>query len=279
MASRFLALPPPVLGLLLLWAGSIEAAPSPDPVTDPKFAPAAERAQREADKVFRWILINGSQPKRAPPTEAAEPAAPAAAPAARRQAPRTKPDEPRPAAQGAKPPERLPAANDATPLVRAAATAGSAPAGPSRSASVPPAPAQAASRPAGASARAQGPANAAPAPAAAAASATALPQGPGPAAVAAVVEPVEDEPLILVHQVEPEFPAAILRRQQKGSVLVRFEVQTDGSVLGAEVVKTSNPRLNAPALQAVSQWRFKPLQQPQSGTAELAYDMQQMHNE
>lgn len=100
-----------------------------------------------------------------------------------------------------------------------------------------------------------------------------------PEIAAASEQPVDDEPLILVHQVEPEFPVAVLRRQQKGSVLVRFEVQTDGSVLGAEVVKTSNPRLNAPALQAVSQWRFKPLQQPQSGTAELAYDMRQMLDE
>jgi TonB family protein len=275
MASRFPALPPPLLGLLLLWAGSIEAAPSTDPVTDPKFAPAAERAQREADKVFRWILINGSQPKRSAPAEAAEPAAPAA----RRQAPRPKADEPRAATQGTKPPERLPAADQATPAGRAAATATSAPRASSPSASTPPAPAQAGSRPPGAAARAQVPAIAAPVPATASASATAQPQAPDPAAMAAAVKPVEDEPLILVHQVEPEFPAAILRRQPKGSVLVRFEVQTDGSVLGAEVVKTSNPRLNAPALQAVSQWRFQPLQLPQSGTAELAYDLRQMLDE
>jgi TonB family protein len=95
------------------------------------------------------------------------------------------------------------------------------------------------------------------------------------AAAAASVELAEDEPLILAHQVEPEFPVAIVRRLQKGSVLIRFEVQTDGSVSGAEVVKTSNPRLNSAALQAVNQWRFQPLQQPQAGNAELAFDVRQ----
>jgi TonB family protein len=99
--------------------------------------------------------------------------------------------------------------------------------------------------------------------------------GTATAAAPQAAEPEEDQPLILLHQVDPEFPAAIVRRQKKGAVVVRFEVQVDGSVKQVEVTKSSNPRLNAAALAAVAQWRFEPLSRPQSASAELAFDLHQ----
>jgi hypothetical protein len=122
MASRFPALPPSLFVVLLLCAGAAETAPQSDPLADPKFAPAAERAQREGDKVFRWILINGSQPKQAqPPDVTSRWPHPAAAPPQRQK--RAKADGPKPGGTAAKPPpERPPAASARTPLVRTAAS-------------------------------------------------------------------------------------------------------------------------------------------------------------
>jgi TonB family protein len=87
-------------------------------------------------------------------------------------------------------------------------------------------------------------------------------------------EPEADVPLVLVHQVDPEFPAAVLRRLQKGSVQVRFEVQPDGSVKQPEVVKSSNAKLNPAALEAVAQWKFQPVRRTQYGMVELAFNLE-----
>ena len=54
-------------------------------------------------------------------------------------------------------------------------------------------------------------------------------------------------------------------RVRKGNVEVKFEVEPGGSVVEADVVESSNARLNDAALEAVKQWRFKP--GPKSHTA------------
>jgi TonB family protein len=236
-------------GVLLLCAGGGMplATAQTNPAADPKFAPAAERAHQEGDKVFKWIMINGSLPKRAGQASAAEPAASAAPVARRPPAPRPESKPESPAAAGT--PRERTAANSrkaaAQPAAASAAASGAAiaqdkaPAVPS----LPPSPPS--------------------------------PQMPSAEALADATppQPQEDEPLILVHEVEPDFPAAIVRRQQKGSVLVRFDVETDGSVTQPEVERSTNPRLNAAALQAVGQWKFKPLRRKQTGTVELAFDV------
>ena len=75
--SRFPVPSRALCGALILSA--VAATPAsgaqPDPSADPKFAPAAERAKQEGDKVYKWILINGVAPKRAAQASAAEPAA------------------------------------------------------------------------------------------------------------------------------------------------------------------------------------------------------------
>ena len=91
--------------------------------------------------------------------------------------------------------------------------------------------------------------------------------------------PQEDEPLVILQEVEPEFPISIVRRQKKGNVVMRFVVQPDGTVAQINVVKTTNPFLNPAAIQALSRWKFQPLSHPQGGTVELGFDLGQRLSE
>jgi TonB family protein len=192
---------------------------------DSKYAPAVERAAREGDRVFKWILMNSGLPKR--PGAVAE---------------------------------------KAPPAERKARSVGVAASVPSRPASVPSG-AVAPARPAASSPAAQG--------AAEPSAEAAAPSEPLQAVEATAAAAEEDQPLVLVHQVEPDYPVTIVRRQQKGFVLLRFVVQPDGSVAQPEVLKSSNARLNAAALQALAQWRFQPLHHAQTGSAELDFDVTQ----
>lgn len=248
--SRFIAWSRVLYGVLLLHAGGPQiASAQSDPSTDPRFAPAAERARIEGDKVFKRILINGSLPKRPSQSDASNTAAPASA--AKRPAP-VKADKP--AAPPATP-RRLAEPTDAGRNASTATSTAASEAAPHTKTAAPDV------------------APAAPLP----------PQMPS-ASAATLSAPQEqteqqDQPLILEHQVEPQFPVAIVRRQRKGWVHVRFEVQVDGSVKHAEAVKSSNPRLNAAAVEAVAQWRFQPLPRAQSGLAELAFDLDESPTE
>jgi len=92
-------------------------------------------------------------------------------------------------------------------------------------------------------------------------------------APASPLEPEEDDPLVFVHQVEPDFPRLAMRSLRKGSVRVRFEVKPDGTIGRTEVVKTSNGRLNEAAVAAVAQWRFQPLRHAQAGFVDLEFNL------
>lgn len=93
------------------------------------------------------------------------------------------------------------------------------------------------------------------------------------AAVPPAPEPEEDDPLVFVHQVEPEFSRMAMRFLNKGSVQVRFEVKPDGTVGRTEVVKSSSTRLNQAAIAAVAQWRFQPLRHAQTGIVDLGFNL------
>jgi len=231
-------------GALLLCLGGLQSVAAQQPAADDgRFAPAAERAQQEADKVIKRILLNGTIQRRIGAPPVADPsAAPAPKAAARPPAPPPQaklPERPNPAAVDTRPPSaQAPApiprtATAPTPVVEEAA---------------PPAE-----------------------PVAAAAVASALPQASTP--------PQEDEPLIILQEVEPEFPISIVRRQKKGNVVMRFVVQSDGTVAQINVVKTSNPFLNPTAIQALSQWKFQPLSRPQGATVEMGFDLGQQLSE
>lgn len=209
---------------------------------------ASERAQRDADKVFRWILIHSDKPRKAAPAKEEKPAVAA---------------RPKPAPRVGAKPDEAPA-----PAPTAAA----------KRADPPPVPAMAAKRTESAPAPAVATANVAPA--AAPASAPSVEAAPVAVATAAAAAPPPsgdvpgDERLVPISRVDPKYPAALLRILRSGKVQVRFTVQPDGSVIEPKVESSSNARLNPPALAAVSQWRFAPLRKAQSGIVDLVFSLE-----
>jgi TonB family protein len=65
----------------------------------------------------------------------------------------------------------------------------------------------------------------------------------------------------------------IMRTLRKGEVQVRFVVLPDGSVSEPSVVSSSNARLNASAMEAISHWRFAPIRKAQAGIVEMAFNL------
>jgi len=217
--------------------------------TSPSEVAPSERAKRDADKVFHWIMIQGDRTRKAPAAAAkdakefkderpaAKPvrvAAPEAAPA--RPKPdatiaATEPSNPKPAGKPAERPSETPA----SPAVPAA---------------VAEAPRQDDPRVAR------------------------IESGPGVAAPA--VELTDDAPqgLVALAQPAPQFPANVMRTLRRGTVQVRFSVQTDGSVANLEVLNTTSPRLNAAALEAIGQWRFQPVSRVQTGAVEVGFNLE-----
>jgi TonB family protein len=221
------------------------------PAQAPNEVAPSERAKRDADKVFHWIMIQGDRTRKA-----------TAAGAKDAKDVKDVKDE-RPAAK----PLRV-AAPDAVPA-RAKADATVAGAEPSSPKPV----GKAAEKPAGAAASIGTPAGAAD---------SAKPEDarlaraePASRAAAPAVE-ASDAPqgLVALSQPAPQFPVNIMRTLRRGTVQVQFNVLPDGSVANVEVLKTSSARLNAAALEAVGQWRFRPVAKMQTGAVEVGFDLE-----
>lgn len=193
----------------------------------------AERAKRDAEKVFHWITIHGDKPRK--PVVAVK-------------------EEKPPTVVRLKPPATVVAPATAP----AATTVAAAP---------PPKPEVIAAVPAAPPAVADTAAPSAPAKASLSApSAASITSAPP-----VVVEDDASDTLVPVTQSEPKFPINLVRTLRSGQVQVRFTVQTDGSVAEPVVVTSSNPRLNPAALAAVSQWRFAPVRKSQQGIVDLGF--------
>jgi TonB family protein len=210
-------------------------------------APASapnERAQRDADKVFRMILQHADTPRRVVREDK-----PAATPPA--AAPRT-PAEVRSAPARAAAPVAAAASQAIAPTAEATATPRSATTTMPLAAPVIPATVEATALPPAAAAATLAPvASLAPVP---------------------VPAPKATPRLELVSSVEPEFPARLLRAVGSGKILVQFDVRPDGTVSRATVVRSPNRGLNAPAEAAVMAWRFKPTGQALPGEVELTFE-------
>jgi len=191
----------------------------------------AERAKRDGDKVFHWILIHAEKPRK-PVVAAAKEEKPM--PVVRLKAP-ARPAADEPAA------ERSPAS---------AQTAAAQPI-----AAKPPEP------------------KVEPGPAPIAAPIAAPSVTAAPVAAPAVIEEDVAEVLKPLSQIEPSFPASLVRTLRTGQVKVMFTVLPDGSVAEPSVVGSSNPRLNPAALAAVTQWRFAPVRKPQHGLVDLGFNI------
>jgi TonB family protein len=245
-------------GLMLLCAQATWAQTTPANAPSPSPAPASaatpnERAKRDADKVFQMILLHSDK----------KPAAKSAGKDS--------------AAAGPTPAPAAPARSTTAPVPSAAT----------------PAPQQ--SRPASVAspvAGKPGPGAEAPAavPTAAPAADLVLPvpvpvpvATPAPTPVAADQKPELAPPsptlpaaapnkLELLASVEPEFPGRLVRTLGAGKVVVQFEVAADGTVSQVDVVQSSHRGLDASAVAAVKQWKFKPMSGPASGTTELKFE-------
>ena len=204
----------------------------------------AERAQRDADKVFKWILIHADKPRK--PSPARE----------------EKRDERRD--------EKPIAAARAKPVARTAEAA-PAPASAGAQALTPAATATTATTAAPVVAATAAPIETAIAPVSMVEARATVPSAtPPPALIAA--EAI-DETLTPLFRAEPQFPANVLRTLRKGAVQLRFTVLPDGSVADAAVVTSTNARLNPSALAAIAKWRFAPLRKPQEALVALGFDL------
>jgi protein TonB len=80
---------------------------------------------------------------------------------------------------------------------------------------------------------------------------------------------LEPEPIVSATPLitdEPHYPAAAIRNNEQGVVVLRVLVGSDGRVLDAAVAQSSgHPRLDDAALKSVRSWKFKPASQ--AGTA------------
>lgn len=63
---------------------------------------------------------------------------------------------------------------------------------------------------------------------------------------------------VLVSEVKPIYPADAKREKVQGTVRLEGIVETTGGVTSITVKKSLDPRLDAAAVKALSQWRFKP---------------------
>jgi TonB family protein len=254
------------LGGLWLTAGCLAALPllaAAQAASEPAGGDAAalERAKRDADKVFKWIMIHSDKPRK---SAAAEPPKAEAKPAA---APATTTAAAAPRAAAKPKVDDSPIVERVTPISASAAPGAAArPAGTAVAALAP--------RPAPASAALPPQLSASDADLALATASAAAGRTAAPSTDTSELAEDDEEELVLLKQVQPEFPAMVVRQLLKGAVQVRFEVKPDGEVGQTEVVKTSSNRLNSAAMRAVAQWKFQPVKKAQHAIVELAFNVE-----
>ena len=103
------------------------------------------------------------------------------------------------------------------------------------------------------------------------------PVAPAPEPVAAI-EPKPEPVAAVVHRDvipvrtdDPRLPPALLRERPSGVVRVSFELNPDGSTGNVKVVSSTNRSLNRVSVDAVSNWKFQPVDEVLSIETELAY--------
>ncbi len=108
---------------------------------------------------------------------------------------------------------------------------------------------------------------------------TAVPAPPvnGPAPAPGTTLAPGDRPVPLAdHMQPPNYPPAALRRGDRGTVVVRVEVDASGAPAGVALLQRSGSRdLDRAAMEAVRAWRFQPAQrngQAVPGTLEIPFD-------
>lgn len=95
-----------------------------------------------------------------------------------------------------------------------------------------------------------------------------IPSAPAPAPMPAALR----REAIPVRTDDPRLPAALLRERPSGLVRVAFEINPDGSTGSVKVVSSTNRALNRVSVDAVSDWKFMPVDEVLSIETELAYN-------
>ena len=91
-----------------------------------------------------------------------------------------------------------------------------------------------------------------------------------PAPVVPAPKPAPPLPLKLAQMVEPALPPAVLRRMLTDmEVVVGFTVNADGSVSNVAVRSSPMKSLDAPVIDAISQWRYEPTGEPRVHAVQL----------
>jgi TonB family protein len=67
-----------------------------------------------------------------------------------------------------------------------------------------------------------------------------------------------DQAPVVIHQERPVYPYSMRLTGNRGEVTVDFIVDPEGNVEKADVTKSSHPDFEAPAVEAVLKWKFKP---------------------
>jgi len=103
------------------------------------------------------------------------------------------------------------------------------------------------------------------------------PQAAAPASTPGTALAPGDRPVPLAGRMQPpNYPPAALRRGDRGTVVVRVEVDASGAPAGVALVQRSGSRdLDRAAMEAVRDWRFQPAQrngQAVPGTLEIPFD-------
>jgi protein TonB len=68
----------------------------------------------------------------------------------------------------------------------------------------------------------------------------------------------EVRPAVVLHRVEPAYPHSAAAIRLGGTIVLQCVVDKSGNVRDAQVVTSSHPAFNDPALAALRQWRFSP---------------------
>ncbi|MFY9924478.1 MAG: TonB family protein [Opitutaceae bacterium] len=61
-----------------------------------------------------------------------------------------------------------------------------------------------------------------------------------------------------IHQEDPEYPFAFIMSRISGVVIVEFTVDREGNVVRPAIIKSSHPDFEAPAIEAILKWKFRP---------------------
>ena len=225
-------------GLGMPLASQAQLVAPASPASAPAASDSMERAQRQANNVLRWIKVHSDKPRADPPKPAGPLPAPstvAAKPAVRNTYPANASTASSAAAAAVPTVDQPPEGYTSTSVQEAAPTIATAPAVPVAS-----------------------PVQAEPTP---------LRTAPPVQAATPETEIV----LVAISQTQPELSNKIVETLNNDRVNVRFTVLPNGTVTNADIVKSTNRRLNRPTLDAVSTWRFQPIQANHTVTVELAF--------